>query len=122
MYRVCYGILCLAALGLEIALGNLFTEEGVLVRRGDEARAVSGLWTVVVLIHPPPRPEFSAWIDRLERDITAIHAKGQAGVDDLQVWRDRLTSMRQSIDEFNTIRMVAATARNKAHHLTLLAR
>ena len=81
---------------------DLFTEEGVLVRHGDEGRGVSGLWTVIVVIHPPPRPEFSTWIDHLSQDISSLHTKNQVGDNDVRAWTDRL----KSIDEFHNIQLL----------------
>ena len=73
----------------------------MLVRRGEEVRGIAGVWTVVVVIHPPKRPNFNAWLDHLGRDIHKVQTKGQAGSDDLQMWKDRIDFMTNNLDEFN---------------------
>ena len=85
---------------------DLFTEEGVLVHHGGEGRGVSGLWTVIVVIHPPPRPEFSTWIDHLSRDISSLHTKNQVGDNDVRACTDRLSTKKKSIDEFHNIQLL----------------
>ena len=106
MYRVGCGLLCILVLWLHCAVGDLFTDEGILVRRGGDARGISGLWTVLIVIHPPPRPDFSSWINHVAQDLATLTAKGQAGQDDINAWKERLDAMRGNLNEFNNIDLV----------------
>ena len=87
-------------------MGDLFTEEGILVRYGGDAGGISGLWTVLIVIHPPPRPDFSSWINHVTQDLATLTAKRQAGQDDINAWEERLDAMRGNLNEFNNVDLV----------------
>ena len=103
MHSFCVLLLCLTAAAVTPGNADLFEEEGVLVSREGEVRAISALWTVVVVVHPPRKPEFNAWINHLEADLAVLKAKGQAGADDLKNWAERVIFMKQNLNEFRAI-------------------
>ena len=41
--------------------GNLFTDDGVLIETVGTIRTINGLWTVVVTLHPPNKPDIGDW-------------------------------------------------------------
>ena len=73
--------------------GNLFTEDGVLVEKISEVKLIDGLWTTIIQINCPPKPDIKQWLDLLSHLITqpgedAVHQ------DDLEYWSSRITKLR----------------------------
>ena len=97
---------------------DLFTQEGVLVQQEGDIRAISGLWTVVVVIHPPPKPDFNLWINQIVQDILTLKTKGQAGDDDFKVWMEHISFLQGNI-RANGIYKTVHSPRNRRERRAL---
>ena len=89
--------MCLIVALMGICTGDLFGEDGILVEQRDSVRTISGLWTVVVVIHPPGTPNFTDWVDALS-DFLQANKTSAIPANDREYWLARLNNFRSLND------------------------
>lgn len=84
-----YSLLCIATfttLVLPLAEADLFTEKGVLLYEQGEAQAVTGTWTVLMILTAPTRLQFKKWLRHLEWEINTMKHQKFALSTDTEQW------------------------------------
>jgi len=72
--------------------GGLFRNDGVLVRKGGEARSITATWQLVVLITPPVMPRVDRWIVDIERCLDKADPPSWSGK--MENWRGRMEAVK----------------------------
>lgn len=80
---------------MEATSADLFREDGVLVNRQGEARRVSAVWQLVVLITPPNRPPLGHWIDQIRRGMSKVNRT--RWWNEIEQWEHRLDLVERQI-------------------------
>lgn len=86
-------LLCCGA--IEVTSADLFREDGVLVTRQGEARRISAVWQLVVLITPPNRPPLGHWIDQIRRGASRVNRT--RWWNEMEHWEHRLNLVEQQM-------------------------
>ena len=84
----------------------------MLIEDQGMVRTVSGLWTVVVTLHPPARPNVTTWADSLRQGIQKVHRLTTP--EDREVWLDRMAALSAKRDILLDIPMVVPTNRRRS--------
>ena len=90
MYRRCSTLLLIV--GFALIEADLFQDDGVLVEEQGTVRTISGLWTVMIVLHPPTRPNTTSWTDHLRLGIEK--AGRQVTKEDKLMWLTRMAALR----------------------------
>ena len=91
--------------------GDLFTEDGVLIEDQGMVCTVSGLWMVVLTLHPPARPNVTTWADSLKQGIQKVHRLTTP--EDRKVWLDRMAALSAKRDILLDVPTVVPTNRRR---------
>lgn len=76
---------------------SLFEEDGVLVRKQSDARIISAIWQLVVLITPPTQPPVERWIEQLEETIRKTELSKASAT--RHIWEKRLETIKLHLHE-----------------------
>ena len=90
MYRRCSTLLLIV--GFALIEADLFQDDGVLVEEQGTVRTISGLWTVMIVLHPPTRPNTTSWTEHLRLGIEK--AGRQITKEDKLMWLTRMAALR----------------------------
>lgn len=86
-------LLCVFSLYLvKISYADLFTKKGFLVYKKGDARALTGTWTVIMMLSAPPCPE--TWLRHFEVEMSLQQQRNRVAPTDISQWRLHLREIR----------------------------
>ena len=83
----------------------------MLIEDQGMVRTVSGLWTVVVTLHPPARPNVTTWADGIRQGIQKVPRLTTP--EDREVWLDRMAALSAKRDILLDVPTVVPTNRRR---------
>ena len=96
--------LCIALLTVGITSADLFKDDGVLVSQLGTVREIEGVWTVIVVIHPPVMPNLLPWSESVGQAIFG-NSSDRLSEDDKLLWEARLQRILniQTLDDIDYV-------------------
>ena len=94
-------------------MGDLFTDDGVLIQERGEVRTIAGWWTTYIVIDAPTRPDTAAWGRILGDGMKKI--EDHVSADDYMAWQARLNALDEKrdiprLDELENVAPASVTA------------
>ena len=94
-------------------MGDLFTDDGVLIQERGEVRTIAGWWTTYIVIDAPTRPDTAAWGRILGDGMKKI--EDHVSADDYMAWQARLNALDEKrdiprLDEWENVAPASVTA------------